>query len=171
MLEGAAGRALWQALRRKQIAGLRFRRQFALGRYFADFVCLKARLIVEVDGSQHLAPEQVAYDERRTAWLEREGFCVMRFSNYAMLTNFRGVVDEIAEVTVKRAAEGAAFMVPGPGGRGSRNVRTRSGRRLSSTRSAGGRSCPGWRRISCGRARRARARFMESRRAVAMFAA
>src|SRR5579872_4949548 len=60
-----AERKLWIALRRKQIDGMRFRRQFPLGPYFGDFVCLPARLVVEIDGSQH--GEEMARDHRRTA--------------------------------------------------------------------------------------------------------
>jgi very-short-patch-repair endonuclease len=75
-----AEQKLWQVLRRKQVNGLRFRRQFPLGPYFADFVCLPARLVVEVDGSQHGESEQAAHDARRTAWLVRNDFRVIRFS-------------------------------------------------------------------------------------------
>src|SRR5712664_3947047 len=66
-----AERMLWRLLRQKQLNGLRFRRQFPLGPYFADFVCLPARLVVEVDGSQHSDVSQAAHDLRRTAWLNR----------------------------------------------------------------------------------------------------
>ena len=76
-----AEKFLWAALRRKQIEGLRFRRQFPLGSYFADFVCLRARLIVEVDGEMHVEPARKNYDRRRTLWLNGEGFRVLRVWN------------------------------------------------------------------------------------------
>ena len=70
---------LWHHLRRKNIEGLRFRRQYPFGAYIVDFVCLPARLIVEVDGGQHSWME--TQDGRRTAWLEGQGFRVIRFWN------------------------------------------------------------------------------------------
>lgn len=94
---------LWRALRRKHICGLRFRRQFTLGPYFVDFVCLKARLVVEVDGSQHFEADQMAHDERRTAWLARNDFRVLRFTNHDVLSNLDGVVRVIEGITEDRA--------------------------------------------------------------------
>jgi very-short-patch-repair endonuclease len=106
---------LWQALRRKQIAGLRFRRQFPLGPYFADFVCLKAKFIVELDGSQHFTDEQRAYDVRRTAWLEHEGFRVLRYDNGALSRSFDGVIRQIWDVATSRfeALSGNPPPIPG----------------------------------------------------------
>jgi adenine-specific DNA-methyltransferase len=76
-----AEKVLWSHLRRKQVEGVRFRRQFPLGSYFADFVCLSARLIVEVDGASHVEAAQKQYDRRRTLWLNREGYRVLRVWN------------------------------------------------------------------------------------------
>src|SRR5437870_7614479 len=73
-------RKLWALLRKKQFAGLRFRRQQPLGPYIADFFCSAAKLIVEPDGSQHGLDENIAYDEARTAWLTVRGYRVLRFS-------------------------------------------------------------------------------------------
>src|SRR5205809_815526 len=64
--ETASERKLWQALRRKQIRGVRFRRQHPIGSYFADFICIRVKLVIEVDGLTHITPEQIAHDERRT---------------------------------------------------------------------------------------------------------
>jgi very-short-patch-repair endonuclease len=69
---------LWQVLRRGQIAGLRFRRQHPVGRYILDFYCPYLRLAIEIDGSAHDRPGQVAHDERRQAWLKRQGISVLR---------------------------------------------------------------------------------------------
>ena len=72
-----AEQRLWFHLRRKQCAGLRFRRQHPFGRYVLDFVCIEHRLIIEVDGSQH-GDER---DVRRDAWLESSGFRIVRLWN------------------------------------------------------------------------------------------
>jgi very-short-patch-repair endonuclease len=66
-----AERFLWNRLRRRQLAGCKFRRQFPMFGYIVDFVCLEARLIVELDGSQHA--ERVDYDEMRTRALMLNG--------------------------------------------------------------------------------------------------
>ncbi len=83
---------LWSRLRRKQIDGFRFRRQVPLGAYVADFVCFEARLIVEADGGQHA---ERAADKTRTAWLEAQGFKVLRLWNNDVLGNTDGVVAAI----------------------------------------------------------------------------
>lgn len=88
-----AERKLWHHLRRKQVAGLRFRRQYPLGPYIVDFICLPARLIIEVDGGQH--GDQAERDAMRTAWLERQGFRVIRFWNNEVLGNIEGVLHDI----------------------------------------------------------------------------
>jgi len=74
-----AERRLWQKLKRRQIAGIKFRRQLPIGPYIVDFVCLERRLVVEVDGGQHL--EQIPQDEQRSQWLRAQGFRVLRFWN------------------------------------------------------------------------------------------
>jgi adenine-specific DNA-methyltransferase len=70
---------LWAALRGRQLAGFKFRRQVGIGRYFADFACVAAKLIVELDGSQHI--ENADYDAKRTADLEACGWRVLRIWN------------------------------------------------------------------------------------------
>ena len=84
-----AERVLWHQLRAARLSGYKFRRQTPIGRYIVDFVCFEARLIVEVDGGQHV--EQQAYDTKRTAWLEAQGFRVLRFWNTEVLGNMEGV--------------------------------------------------------------------------------
>ena len=76
-----AEQRLWRALRRIPLFGSHFRRQVAIGPYVADFVCQRARLIVELDGSQHAEPDTAERDAQRTAWLELQGYRVMRFWN------------------------------------------------------------------------------------------
>ncbi len=87
---------LWSRLRRKQLDGHRFRRQVPLGPYVVDFLCLSARLVVELDGGQH-ASEGIR-DARRTAWLESQGFRVARFWNHDVLGNTDAVVEAISNV-------------------------------------------------------------------------
>jgi very-short-patch-repair endonuclease len=93
-----AEKKLWQKLRRKQFQGLRFRRQYPLGPYFGDFVCLPARLVVEVDGASHTDFDQVQHDERRTHWLVSQNFHVLRFWNSDIFENIDGVIERIDAV-------------------------------------------------------------------------
>ncbi|HVA13901.1 MAG TPA: endonuclease domain-containing protein, partial [Stellaceae bacterium] len=87
-----AERRLWSVLRDRRLAGFKFRRQHRLGSFIVDFVCFEHRLIVEADGGQH---SDNAYDERRTIWLERRGWRVIRFWNNDILANTHGVQEEI----------------------------------------------------------------------------
>ena len=77
-----AGTALWRILRAKRLDACKFKRQMTVGPYIADFVCYGSRLIIEADGSQHAESES---DARRTAWLESQGFQVLRFWNADIL--------------------------------------------------------------------------------------
>ncbi len=86
---------LWQILRGKRLAGFKFKRQVPIDRYIADFVCFAQRVIIEADGSQHV---ESAYDAARDAYLHNEGFTVLRFSNYDILTNDEGVGEMILGV-------------------------------------------------------------------------
>jgi adenine-specific DNA-methyltransferase len=84
-----AERAIWLILRSRQIEHRKFRRQVPFGRYIADFVCHEARLIVEVDGGQH--DPDTAGEATRTAFLEGQGYRVLRFWNNDVLANPEGV--------------------------------------------------------------------------------
>ena len=84
---------LWAIVRNRQLGGYKFRRQVPIDRYFADFACLDARLVVEIDGSQH--QDRAKYDAQRTNTLEAFGWRVTRFDNYEVLTNPVGVGDTI----------------------------------------------------------------------------
>ncbi len=81
---------LWSQLRGRLMAGRKFRRQVPLFDYIADFACLEAKLIIELDGGQHA--EQVAKDEKRTRELEAAGYAVLRFWNADVFTNLDGVL-------------------------------------------------------------------------------
>jgi len=71
----------------------RFRRQFPIGQYIVDFICLERRLIVEVDGGHH--SEQLESDAIRAQWLERQGFRLLRFWNNEVQSNLPGVKESI----------------------------------------------------------------------------
>jgi very-short-patch-repair endonuclease len=95
-------RKLWSALRGRRQGGPKFRRQVPIDRYFADFACVEAKLVIELDGGQHA--DQVEYDERRTATLEACGWRVIRFWNNDVVENLEGVVDAIlAELALPAA--------------------------------------------------------------------
>ena len=68
---------LWQHLRHRRFEGLKFRRQFPVGSYVVDFVCLSHKLVIELDGGQHA--EILDYDNKRTEYLNHFGFKVVRF--------------------------------------------------------------------------------------------
>ena len=84
---------VWSALRRGQLDCHHFRRQFPKGAYIFDFVCLAAKLVIEIDGSSH--DQTVAYDDVRTRYIEDMGFRVIRFSNEDVRENLEGVVETI----------------------------------------------------------------------------
>ncbi len=86
---------LWSRLRRKQLLGVQFCRQKPLGNYIVDFYAPRARLVVEVDGAQHLEVPQVNHDQRRTSYLECQGLRVLRFTNLEVLQELETVVEEI----------------------------------------------------------------------------
>jgi len=86
---------LWYFLQKNNL-GVSFRRQHPIGDYIADFACLEKKLIVEIDGGQH-AQEQKAYDEKRTVFLEKAGYRILRFWNNEALANVEGVLQNIAE--------------------------------------------------------------------------
>lgn len=96
----AAERRLWQKLKRRQIANVKFRRQQPIGPFIVDFVCFERRLIVEVDGGQHA--ERVSYDEERTRWLQAQGYRVLRFWNHDVLANTEAVAQVILEAVKQR---------------------------------------------------------------------
>ncbi|WP_203292616.1 endonuclease domain-containing protein [Maricaulis parjimensis] len=88
---------LWAALRLLRSQGIRFRRQVPLGAYIVDFACFDPKLVIEVDGSQHTLDSHARRDRERDAWLERQGFAVLRMWNHEVNDNFDGVMDAIGE--------------------------------------------------------------------------
>jgi len=88
-----AEKLLWQKLRARQLGGAKFRRQTPIGPYIVDFVSFEHKLVVEIDGGQHNASAGRQHDLKRTAWLESQGFQVLRFWNNQVLANLEGVLE------------------------------------------------------------------------------
>jgi tRNA pseudouridine(55) synthase len=97
---------LWRFLRAEQLGGFKFRRQHPVDHYIVDFVCLKKRLIVELDGGQHA--DAIAQDKKRSAYFESQGFKVIRFWNHEVMENIDGVLQVIL------VELGASFHTPLP---------------------------------------------------------
>jgi very-short-patch-repair endonuclease len=92
-----AERTVWAALRSRQFGGYKFRRQQPIGLYIVDFVCFENKLIIELDGGHHDQVEQAEYDAVRTAWLEAQGYRVLRFWNNQVLAEPNAVKAAILE--------------------------------------------------------------------------
>ncbi|MCC6918001.1 MAG: DUF559 domain-containing protein [Alphaproteobacteria bacterium] len=86
---------LWSRLRKGAQARVVFHRQHAIGPYVADFACVAARLVVEVDGATHETDDERAHDARRDAYLAREGWKVARFTNDDVYRRLSAVLDAI----------------------------------------------------------------------------
>jgi very-short-patch-repair endonuclease len=97
-------RKLWRGLR-EALPDAHFRKQVPMGIYIADFACHRAKLIIEVDGSQHGTDEGKAQDAARSAFLESEGYRVLRFWNNEVNLNLDGVLTVIAEALEGTFAE------------------------------------------------------------------
>ena len=97
-------KVLWNALR-DNIQGYRFRRQHAIGHYIADFACLPARLIIEVDGGYHDSPQQQEIDNIRTDYMEGKGFHVVRFSNEEISADIKGVIQIVKDKLYQQEEE------------------------------------------------------------------
>jgi len=99
-------RILWRALKELPIEGTHFRRQAPIGRYIVDFFCPAKRLIIELDGGHHNDDATVTRDSERQAWLEQEGYRVIRFWNSDVAGNLNAVLEQIyVEVHGSREAE------------------------------------------------------------------
>src|SRR6185295_7679100 len=89
---------LWNRLRRKQIRGVQFYRQKPIGNYIADFYAPAAKLVIELDGAQHLESGQANYDAQRTRDLEQQGLKVLRFDDRQVLLETESVLEAIFHV-------------------------------------------------------------------------
>lgn len=86
---------LWLALRARRFQGVKFRRQKVIGPYIADFACRDPMLVIELDGDSHGTTQD--HDARRTAYLETQGYRVIRFTNAEVMGNLEGVLEVIAQ--------------------------------------------------------------------------
>jgi very-short-patch-repair endonuclease len=87
-------RKLWKCLRSRQFEHLKFRRQYPIGNYIVDFICVEKNLIVELDGGQHCENKK---DAMRDAWLKSQGYRLLRFWNNEVLENLEGVLQTILQ--------------------------------------------------------------------------
>ncbi|TCP98210.1 very-short-patch-repair endonuclease [Sphingomonas sp. PP-F2F-A104-K0414] len=93
-----AEQMLWRQLKRSRLQDLKFSRQMPIAGYFADFVCRSHKLIVELDGSQHV--EGQPHDDARTVQLEAAGYRVVRFWNNDLTSNMPGVLETILNAAI-----------------------------------------------------------------------
>ena len=96
-----AERHLWTKIRMKQLKGYQFYRQKPIGDYIVDFFCPKAKLVTEVDGSQHLSDEMTKDDRVRNEYLSGLGLRVLRFTNTDVLTRIERIIESIEEEIFK----------------------------------------------------------------------
>lgn len=88
---------LWSKLRRKQLLGYRFQRQYPIGSFIADFACREAALVIELDGATHSTAEEREHDARREAFIESQGWTIVRFWNAEVYGNLYGVLESIVQ--------------------------------------------------------------------------
>lgn len=111
-------RKLWWALRRLRFGNSHFRRQAAIGRYFADFACHQKRLAIEVDGETHTSTNAGARDEFRSAYFRSNGYCVLRFWNYEVMNNIEGVMTVIHQAMTEQPVQEPPPLTPPHASRG-----------------------------------------------------
>jgi very-short-patch-repair endonuclease len=95
-------RILWNRLRARRLNGLRFRRQFPIGNFIADFCCKEYQLVIERDGGQHAEQRIIKNADGRTQLIENRGYKVLRFWNNEVLTNMDGVLESILDTVAQR---------------------------------------------------------------------
>ncbi len=91
-----AEQVIWKLLRGRRFADLKFRRQFPIGPYIADFCCVERKLVVELDGGQHV--DDRVYDDEREEFIETQGYRVVRFWNDVVLKEMDSVIEQILSV-------------------------------------------------------------------------
>ena len=100
----AAEAVLWKSLRRRQLLGKKFRRQYSIGRYIVDFYCPENRLVVELDGDAHFSTTIEGYESERTQFLNGLGLTIVRFENRDLLENLDGVLEAIKNACDRQSA-------------------------------------------------------------------
>jgi len=95
----AAEATLWKMLKNKQIAGIRFRRQFSIGPFIVDFYSPQLNLVVELDGMVHFTPEAMEYDEQRAEYIQgTTGATILRFENKVVFDNPEIIFNAIEDI-------------------------------------------------------------------------
>lgn len=94
-----AGNCMWYYLRNRRLSGYKFIREHAIGPYIVDFVCREKKLVIEVDGSQHL--DATLYDAKRTHYLECCGYRILRVWNDEVFKNIQGVMELVLQLLKK----------------------------------------------------------------------
>ena len=102
---------LWYLLRSRRLVAMKFRRQTPVGPYIVDFVCLRRKVIVEADGSQHIESER---DSVRDQWLAKEGFTILRYSNRDILKNPDAMLADLV-LRLDERLMGSRTASPSPG--------------------------------------------------------
>jgi very-short-patch-repair endonuclease len=92
---------LWEALKGKQLNGLKFRQQHPVEQFILDFYCPSCKLVIEIDGEIH--GDRQEYDQARTEKLNTLGYQVIRFSNTEVMNNFQSVLSQILQITVTKS--------------------------------------------------------------------
>lgn len=110
---------IWYFLRNRRLNGFKFVRQKVIGNYIADFVCREKKLIIEIDGGQHM--ELAAYDQLRTKVLEKHGYRVFRVWNNDVFNNISGVMEAILNLLEEKPTQppSSPTLLP-PAGEGSK---------------------------------------------------
>ena len=90
-------RILETILKNKNFYGFKFRRQYPIGSYIADFICCSEKIVIEIDGGQHNSLENIEYDKQRTCYLESKGYKIIRFWNNDINDNISGVYKKLQQ--------------------------------------------------------------------------
>ncbi len=96
---------LWARLRRKQVLGLRFRRQFSVGPYSIDFYCPALKFAIEIDGDSHFSQDAMTCDHVRQEYIEAFGIRFLRFTNNQVFENSDDVIESITQTALELKGE------------------------------------------------------------------
>ena len=86
---------LWNKIRRKQLLGIKFRRQCSVGAYIIDFFSFEKKLAIEIDGDSHFIVKAQTYDKKRTEFLKKNNIQVIRFTNVEIVNNLDGCLEKL----------------------------------------------------------------------------
>lgn len=111
-----AERVLWSYLKSRQIDGFHFRKQVPIGPYIADFVCVKAKLVIEVDGHTHTSDAEIAHDQRRTNYMIHSGWKILRFWNDHIFKDINSALSEISHTLSSTTCGGGGWSEAEVGG-------------------------------------------------------